>query len=78
MTTQTELLAALQTVTTNLQGVGDQLTKATNEIIVAISATGAISPAIDAAVANLTAVATALKAASQTLDDLNPDAPAPV
>jgi ABC-type transporter Mla subunit MlaD len=78
MATQAELLASLQTVTTALQGVGAQLTKATDEIIVALSNAGAVSPEIDAAVAGLTAVADALKAASQTLDDLNPDAPAPV
>jgi hypothetical protein len=58
---QTELAAALT-------AVGDQLSKATNEIVVAISNAGVTLPAVDAAVARL-------QAAAQALDDLNPDTP---
>jgi len=73
---QAELATALGTVVTALTGVGTQLDKATNEIIVAISAGGITSPAVDAAVAQLQAVSTALAAAAQGLDDLNADTPA--
>jgi ABC-type transporter Mla subunit MlaD len=72
---QAELATALAGIGTALTGVGTQLEKATNEIVVAISNAGVTSPAVDAAVANLQAVSTALATAAQTLDDLNPDAP---
>lgn len=71
---QAELRDALQAVVTALNGVGTQLEKATNEIIIAIQNTGATSPEVDVAVASLQAVATALTTAAQALDDLNPDA----
>ncbi len=56
---QTELLEALA-------AVGDQLQKATDEIVTAIAAAGQTTPEVDAAVERL-------KAASKALDDLNPD-----
>lgn len=55
---------------TALDALGDQLVKATNEIVAAIAASGSTTPAVDAAVIRLQAVA-------QALDDLNPDAPPP-
>jgi len=73
---QAELKTALETIGTALSGVAAQLDKATNEIVIAISNQGNTTPEVDAALAGLQAVATALSAASQTLDDLNPDAPA--
>lgn len=64
MTTQAEFAA-------QMSGVADQLTKATAEIIAAAAAAGVVSPELEAAGAKL-------KALSQALDDLNPDAaPAP-
>lgn len=74
---QTELKTALDGIASALQAVGAQLDKATNEVIVAISNAGNTTAETDAAVANLQSVAAALKTASQTLDDLNADAPAP-
>lgn len=62
MTTQAEFAA-------QLSSVADQLTKATAEIIAAVAAAGVVSPELEAAGAKL-------KALSQALDDLNPDAPA--
>ena len=72
---QADLKTALETIGAALSGVAAQLEKATNEIVIAISNSGTTTPEVDAAVANLQAVATALSAASQNLDDLNPDAP---
>jgi ABC-type transporter Mla subunit MlaD len=73
---QAELKTALDSIGTALGSVATQLEKATNEIIIAIQNAGSTTPEVDAAVANLQAVATALTTASQSLDDLNPDAPA--
>lgn len=53
-----------------VNAASDQLQKALNEIVTAISASGNSSPEMDAALARLQTAATAL-------DDLNPDAPAP-
>lgn len=72
---QADLKTALDAIGTALTSVATQLEKATNEIVVAISNSGNTTPEVDAAVANLQAVAASLSAASQTLDDLNPDAP---
>ncbi len=71
---QTELRDALTAVGASLSAVSGQLAKATDEIILAIQNAGTTSPEVDAAVANLVAVSTALATASQALDDLNPDA----
>ena len=71
---QTELRDALAAIGAALAAVGTQLQKATDEIILAIQNAGATTPEVDAAVANLVAVASALTTASQALDDLNPDA----
>lgn len=60
---QTDLLQALN-------AVGDELQKATAEIVAAVSNAGSTTPEVDAAVARL-------QAAAKALDDLNPDAPAP-
>lgn len=77
--TEDELALTLGGISDGLTAVGDQLAKATEEIIAALHAqTGTTSPAVDAAVNKLTTIGAALKAAAQTLDDLNPDAaPAP-
>ncbi len=74
---QATLATALGTISDALTGVGDQLTKATAEIVAEIANAGGTTPAVDAAVAKLQGVADALKTASQALDDLNSDAPAP-
>ena len=65
------------TLASDLAAIKDQLTKAAGEIVAkvaaleaAVSASGGTTPEVDAAVADLKAVA-------QALDDLNPD-PAPV
>lgn len=71
----TQLQTTLATVASDLGAVSTQLDKATNEIVLAISNAGNTTPAVDAAVAQLQAVAAALRTASQGLDDLNPDAP---
>jgi hypothetical protein len=63
MPSQTELAQALNSVS-------DQLTKAVNEITVAVGNSGNTSPEVDAAL-------TRLQGISQSLDDLNADAPAP-
>ena len=74
---QAQLAAALGTVASSLTAVGQQLDKATQEIVTAVQNAGNTSPEVDAALEQLTAVSTALSAAAQGLDDLNPDAPAP-
>ena len=60
---QTELRDALA-------AVGDQLQKATDEIVAAIAAAGQTTPDVDAAVERL-------RAAAKALDDMNPDAAPP-
>ena len=75
MATQAELATALEGLATGLTGATDQLAKAQAEIIAALASSGNTSPAVDAAVAKLTAGINALKAMSQALDDMNPDAP---
>ncbi len=71
-----QFAAALNDVATTLTGVGEQLTKATAEIVAAVANAGFSDPALDAALANLQLVAATLEGASQGLDDLNPDVPA--
>lgn len=71
---QAELAVALTGVATALGGVSTQLSKATDEIVVAIGNQGQTTPEVDAAVASLQAVTTALATASKALDDLNADA----
>lgn len=71
---QAELAAALVSVGTSLTAVSTQLSKATDEIVVAIGNQGQTTPEVDAAVASLQAVTTALATASKALDDLNADA----
>ena len=71
---QAEMAEALVGIGESLAGVGTQLGKAQAEIVAAIAAAGNSTPAVDAALANLQAVSDALAAASQSLDDLNPDA----
>jgi len=71
---QAELKAALEGIGTALGEVSTQLEKGINEVIVALSNAGTTSPEVDAAVTSLQQVAAALKGATQTLDDLNPDA----
>lgn len=71
---QAELATALGGVSTALGEVAAQLDKGITEVIVAISNAGNTTPEVDAAVAGLRSIATSLKAATQTLDDLNPDA----
>jgi hypothetical protein len=73
---QAELKTALEAVGTALGEVSTQLDKGINEVIVAISNAGNTTPEVDAALASLSGIAASLKAATQTLDDLNPDAAA--
>jgi hypothetical protein len=73
---QAELKTALEAVGSALGEVSAQLEKGINEVVVAISNAGNTTAEVDAAVAGLQGIAANLKAASQTLDDLNPDAPA--
>jgi len=75
---------ALNTVATNQQAASDQLAKATAEIIAAVSNQDEASPELQEAATRLQAAVDALgvstdgiKAAAQTLDDLNPDAAPP-
>lgn len=72
---QQELATALEAVRTSLGEVSTQLDKGISEVVVAISNAGTTSPEVDAAVTSLQQIAAALKSATQTLDDLNPDAP---
>jgi hypothetical protein len=72
---QAELKTALEGVGAALGEVATQLDKGINEVIVAISNAGNTTPEVDTALTNLQGIASALKAATQTLDDLNPDAP---
>lgn len=51
-----------------LEALGNQLQKATQEIIAAAAAQGPVSPRLEAAI-------NALLPIGQTLDDLNPDTP---
>jgi ABC-type transporter Mla subunit MlaD len=71
---QQDLAIALNAANTALAGVGDQLTKATAEIVAALAAVGVTTPEVDAAVAQLQTISGALAQAVQQLDDLNPDA----
>lgn len=73
---QDEAATALEAVGAALTGVSDQLTKATAEIIAAAQDT-TVSPRLQAAIDGLTPISAALKTASQSLDDINPDAPTP-
>jgi ABC-type transporter Mla subunit MlaD len=73
---QTELLDALTGISTNFGDGLAQLDKGIAEVIAALNKQGQTTPEVDAAVANLSAVAQALRASTQKLDDLNPDTPA--
>lgn len=73
-----ELPALIEPIVTQLNDVGTQLDKAKTEIIKAITDNDPEVPqAVLDKVNALGGIATALKSASQALDDLNPDAPAP-
>lgn len=88
---QTEQLAILRGVATQLTDFGTQLDadvsqlgKALNECVVALSNLGNTGPEVDAAMATLQSAANALtgkgdglRTVAQSLDDLNADAPAP-
>lgn len=73
---QQELDAALGGVITALGDVSAQLDKGISEVVLALQNSGNTSPEVDAKVAALGGIATALKAATQTLDDMNTDTPA--
>ncbi len=74
-----EVQAQLDTITTGLGAVGDQLTKATNEIVAEIQAlkdqiaNADVPQGIVDRVDALAAKVEALKPVAQALDDLNPD-----
>ena len=73
-----ELGAALTPIVDALNGVGAQLEKATAEILAAVTGNDPEVPAeVTDKIVALGTIATALKAASQKLDDLNTDTPAP-
>lgn len=79
------IVAQLTDVSTTLGNVGTQLDKARAEIIAAITANDPEVPqavldkvnALSTLSAGLANASAALKATSQSLDDLNPDAPTP-
>lgn len=71
---QQELKTALEGIGAALSEVSAQLDKGINEVVIAISNAGNTTPEVDAAVTSLQQVAVALKSATQTLDDVNPDA----
>ncbi len=62
-----KIMATQQEEADALNAVADQLKKATDEIVAALAKLNITSPEVDAATDRL-------KAASQALDDLNPDA----
>jgi hypothetical protein len=72
---QTELKTALESHGTALEAIVTTLAKVQDEIVVALSAQGAVSPEVEAAVNKIGTVTDAIKTALQALDDLNPDAP---
>ncbi len=61
--TQAELATTLGDISTQFQ-------KGIDEVVAAVANSGQTTPEVDAAVAKL-------RAAAQTLDDINPDAPVP-
>ena len=71
-----EFANAIETTTTALTGVSDQLTKALGEIVEAIANSGISTPAMDSALAKLQLVTAGLEGVSTSLDNLNVDAPA--
>ena len=74
-----ELAGLIDPIVMQLNDVGAQLDKAKTEIIKAITDNDPEVPqAVLDKVNALGGIATALKSASQALDDLNPDAPTPV
>lgn len=78
--TQDELAAALETVDTNLEAVGVQLTKAQGEITKQIAdlkaaVGGNVTPAVSAAFDRLSKATAALTPIAQSLDDVTPDVP---
>lgn len=72
---QAELATALGALQTALTDVGAQLDKGINEVILALQNAGNTSAEVDEKVAALQGIATALKTATQTLDDMNTDTP---
>lgn len=74
---QAEMAQFLRNFGTGLSDISDQLSKATDEIVKAVQNQSDVSPELQAAVDALTPVKDALATKSQTLDDLNPDAPPP-
>lgn len=72
---QAELATALGGLQTALGDVATQLDKGINEVILALQNAGNTSAEVDAKVAALQGIATALKTATQTLDDMNVDTP---
>lgn len=69
-----ELAGKVTEVSTALNAVGDQLTKATAEIIASLENVE-IPAEAQAALDGLAGIGVNLKAASQKLDDITPDAP---
>jgi len=91
MSTQEELATQLTAVNTNLSNILTQLSKVSTEVraatqsqldaILALQgqlATGQLSPEAQAALDAVIATTGQLSASVQSLDDINPDAPAPV
>ena len=68
MATQAELAATLATVKTQLTKASGEITARIQALVDALAAAGGTTPEVDAAVADLQAVA-------QALDDINPDTP---
>jgi predicted nucleic acid-binding Zn-ribbon protein len=91
MANQDELTVQLNNLNTNLNNMLTQISKARSEIQDATQAqldaiadlqeqiaSSSVSPALQAAFDNLSATTTQLQTSVQGLDDINPDAPAPV
>ena len=73
-----QLAAQLEPIVTALNDVGTQLDKAKTEIIAAVQASDPEVPTeVIAKIEQLGTIATALKAASQSLDDIVPDPTTP-
>ncbi len=68
-----DLETLLEPIVTALGDVGTQLEKARVEIVAALGGTGEIPAGALAKINSLATLSTALKGASQALDDLNPD-----
>ncbi len=72
-----ELEAIVAPIAETLAAVGPQLEKAKAEIIAALGGEAEIPAAALEKLNALSTMATAIKTAAQSLDDLNPDAPTP-